>query len=471
MGKHFIFILLLFNMQIVIAQTFPQLYAEPYNPATPTPGQDWKSQYDIVKNIYEKWQKENPNKDILFESRRMYDDVAPCAHCPAPLALASNILPILKAMPNISSNPIVGDLELQYIIEKVNTDHGINCHKFFESVDEQIHSKKYDGQFKQVAEGVFEKFSSVVQITYRAPNLDEIIYYYKDKNNHFIQVIVDKNGKALYRYFEYTPSAYEQNPYHLPDLSAPDRPLSNAETYPMFPPEKTPVQTNEKSGQDKPGFISAKGNAQYNGKFEYASHVAEQLHIPKNFDIGKADGVVTVGDLHFLGGIHSTVKGHDVEVGILAPSGVKIATITGEASLIGKNPKESITIPYSLNIDPIGMGIDGHISTGVGPDGRHQAFEMRFLEPTSSSDSERKEYVTMSASQDEGHSIIYDLKKNYVSDNGSIYTTAAGRDSHGTFIGVSYAPAHNREDELITLKAQTTSGSTGVYITYTRALR
>ena len=394
-------------------------------------------------------------------------DIAPCTHCPAPYALLSSILPILKSLPNAGALQPIGDLQLQYAEAQISTSTGEGCKNIYQSYDERYEKKILDGDLIEVAGGILSKYSSVAQVTYTRTDLKSASYFYRDGANHVVQVIVDRDGKASFKYFEYTPHKIAKSGVNLPDLdTAPDSIMLAAPTVPT----QAAIQAPRKPAEGVDGH--------YTGSF-HAEVIQSQgvlKFLPTDVHLFNGEAGVSLAGAGAVTGTASTslAKGTNIDIRVVTGADQTqdaLIRYNVATTIDGKFKSQTVTVPVSVTVGTA-LGINGSVSdtrsSGGAP--RTQTMVMDFFEPIAGENAARKEYVTLAVNQTQGERITYDVKRTFNTGD-SIFTTSAGHDTVGGFVGVGYSPTKNPDGAVLQLKVVDELGHVAGYVSYSQAFK
>lgn len=436
-----------------------------------------QAKFNEAKAQYDVWGQTHPGmgyKDFNKEQA----DVAPCIHCPAPYALLSHILPILKALPNAAQIQPIGDLELQYAVAQTISKTGSHCSEIFQTFDEHLDKRTFDGQLVQVAEGVFDKYNQIAGLTYRAPGVDAAIYYYRDGANHVVQVIVDNKGSARFRYYEYTDKITEHDKVkaelnsHIPVLpNAVDsvvfiRQPQKPEVKPIVPQK---IATDLAVEPTKPSLIDGHYSGSVHADIVHSHGVFKVL--PTDMDVFDGAADVSVGKVKVSGTANTTVvSGHKVDVSVVMgddKAKTPLLHYNIATSVDGKVKNQTIVVPVTIDVGAK-LGVSGQISETRGAGTKTDVMVMDFFEPAVSGVQGKKEYVTVTVTQQQGQAIAYEAKRTFQTTE-STYTASAGQAAGGGFVGVGYTPNKNPNSESIQLRLVDEGGRVAGYATYSRS--
>lgn len=303
---------------------------------------------------YAKKAKDNENGvlDIsykLFREEEISRDNK-CRHCPKYLLLTEQIN---KVIDNIAKDPKtniseelpikINRLKFLYYTQALREKNGeIKCQRFMDLTPD-LKPTKFDGQFKLIAEDAL-KFNSVTDIQYINPNLKEVVYYYRGEGaekNIVVQAILTPGG-GKFRYYRYTPTALESNPYNLPDMN---------KIYPE--PERTPtladkIQYHDVDPHATPvlGLAATPDNYKLNFKAELEKR---NKYIPNNIHFVDASMNTEIGGgISVKGSSDTSIKGNVANLAIKNGNS-DLVLIDVDTKLNGRTDHR-ITIPYSIHI-------------------------------------------------------------------------------------------------------------------------
>lgn len=426
-----------------------------------------QASFNMMSGKLDNWQGVNPNL-TLQDAGKLSTDVAPCTHCAAPYALLLEVRKILKTLPGADKMPELGELELQTAIAQFKSFYVNSCTSVYETLDRQAHKRNLDGKFEQIAEGAFEKYSSIALIAYHPPDIKQTFYYYRDSNNHIVEVIVDSKGKAKFRLYNFTPK--------------PDAKIKNVEdTLPVIAgsePEMIKLPDPYKKTAPAPTQTFTAPVVGINGHYSSSLH-ADLIprdgilkFLPKDLTLYDGSGDVSYGVKKVSGKISSTLaQGHKVEISVVnGTDDNQDALIHYSASTTanGQFKEATVRIPLNLSIGTA-VGVTGEVSDArsLTAGSKEQRMVMAFFEPAVDGIRPRSEYVTVSVTQHEGQPVVYDLKKSFDTD-ASIISASAGKSATGAFVGVGYSPRKNQNQESLQIKFVDESGKVAGYATYFR---
>jgi hypothetical protein len=431
-------------------------------------------QINATRDKLLQWQLANPHLSIA-DNERLQHDLPSCTTCAAPFALFYQLREVLRKMPDYDHMQPLGELDLQFAVARLNSPNGIICKSIFTSFDQRAEVRNLDGQLKQISEGVFEKYSSIAMLTYHDPDLKDAIYYYRDSANHVVQVIVNNQGKATFRYYEYIPKNKEKIMPELPNLGDESVVSTRVET-------PAAVDKSPTLGADEFG-------AAFTGGFKIERVPREGVLaniIPKDVKVYTGKGKVQYQATELSGKISTTlINGHQMDISIGAVNGnpqEAYLYISAKASATGALQGQKITVPVNLNIGT-SLGIAGQVSemdTGAGGQNHENKMILNFFEPVSQSNEAKKDIVALTITQHQGLPISYDVKKSFITTE-SVYTATVGTQSavsgtldptltsSGAFVGLSYAPVKNKKGEMVVVKIVDDNGHLAGYATYSLA--
>jgi len=303
-------------------------------------------------------------------------------------------------------------------------------------------------------------------MAYLSPAYEKTFYYYRDNNNHIVEVIIDRNNKASFRVYDYKPKFTDNSAIlaHIPNMGS-EKPVAifNDEYYkPSATPKVESFSTSE-------NFV--------NGHYSSSIHTdvvprdGALKFIPKDITLYDGNGAIGFGKTKMLGKLSSAVaKGHVVEFSVVSGEDSTqdaIIRYTAATSVEGKFKNQKIVIPLSLNIGSNLMA-QGEISdTRTAGTVNEKKLIMQFFEPAIEGQRPRTEYVTVNVSQQVGQPVMYDLQRNFVTDS-STFMTTAGKAPTGGYIGVGVSPNKNPNGESVQIRFVDEDGHVAGYATYSR---
>ncbi len=303
----------------------------------------------------------NFNKSFIRSEEISGDNV--CIHCPKHILLTeqiNNVIDKLALDPKSKMSDElpakINRLKFLFYTEAIRSKKGgFDCQRHLD-VTPDLRPTKFDGQFKMLAEEVLP-FRAITEIQYMDPSLEEMVYYYRgegDDKNIIVQAILTKKG-GRFRYFRYTPSESESNPYNLPDM---DKPI---EAVAMEPLPTIPVST---SGQLS-GTTPAKPARISTTSVSYKTFIEKSdQQIPSNVHFIKADSTqeLSQGGLQVKGTSDVTIKGNIAKLNLITNGNKNLASLDLNTHLDGTSEK-MIVVPFSINIPAISKDIS---VTGAG---------------------------------------------------------------------------------------------------------
>ncbi len=302
--------------------------------------------------------KNNSYYKLLYEEEIASDQT--CSHCPKYLLLTEQIN---KVVDKIAKDPKlaisdevplrINNLKFLFYTQAIHERNGkLKCQRFMDLTPD-LKPTKFDGQFKLVAEDILP-YSSIASMQYMNPDLEETVYYYRgvdgDKNN-IVQAIFTRTG-GKFRYFKYTPTANEENPYNLPDLgnsSAPKYEPTPASTY-VFKPDVDP-----NAGPPAPPSFTD------NYKLTFKTEVEKQnKYVPKNvhFAAGSMEQVLIDG-FSLKGTTDLSLKGNQAKVAFKNGQS-DLVQVELETKLSGKTDHK-ILIPFSVRVLDVLPEVKGNV--------------------------------------------------------------------------------------------------------------
>jgi hypothetical protein len=323
---------------------------------------------EMVKMIRTTIKERRGKLDYLFEDRSKRVDG--CAHCPKYFELTDSvnkIVEVMKTDPKYKDNvemPVsLNKLKFMFYEIQSHTDDGtVKCNRYMDLKPDLTHTK-LDGQVKLLAEDVF-KFDGITHLQILDPNKDEIVYYYRGEGKQkdiIVQAILTKSG-GTFRYFRYTPTEEELDPYDLPVLSEADMsPKEREEMKKMY--AEIAKEERELEERLKPQIISTeelkivetpsasliskdKFDWEVDGKF-----AKNLLSLPKNTDIAKAvlsQGVLGTG-LRVNAQSVFSLKGNEANANIQNEKGESYVEFSVKTEITGKTERK-IAVPYSIRL-------------------------------------------------------------------------------------------------------------------------
>lgn len=300
-----------------------------------------------------------PDYRYKFEREEILKSDDSCRHCPKHLLLTEQIN---KALEKMSKDPKthlgneipvkINKLKFMYYEQAIENKNGQrDCLRFMDLTPD-LRPTKFDGQFKLLAEDVL-RFNSVTDIQYMNPQLDELVYYYRgegSEKNLVVQAILTKEG-GRFRYFRYTPTEGENNPYNLPDLDQryvnTDEPDSKAQALDKGNLDnilmdsgkstKTGVQT-DLIGSESLG-IKFKAEVEKRNKF-----------IPKDVHFVEAKmNQEGPGGIKIKATSDFSLKGNKANVALTSAGGSELMLIDLDTKLTGQT-NHRVTVPYSIRV-------------------------------------------------------------------------------------------------------------------------
>lgn len=303
---------------------------------------------DVV-NKFNEYKKRNPNVDFNLHFTEKVDQVETCYHCPKFLNLTSSVNKILDKASKDPKNvdldlPLqVKKLKMIYYVEKKRDENGnFHCQKYEDINLFFDRDVKMEGQAKLIAEEAFS-FPSIESMVINNPENERIVYYFRDPNqkNVFVQVVLEKDKTATLRYYSYTPTEAEANPYNLPDLGATKTKPIHTATF-----DKPDVDPNANKET-----ISSTAKSSTN-KFEmnFDPKLERRGILPRDYHLGTAriskeivEGMVLTGGSSF-----SVGKGSDASFKLTNDK--KDLVIVSLQTKLNGNTEHHVIVPYEINV-------------------------------------------------------------------------------------------------------------------------
>jgi len=339
---------------------------------------------EIFKQAKEAQKAGRNDGKFVLEKEEMVNDTGPCTHCPRYLALTSEVNKIIGKLakdPPKDSDIALSDLPVRlnrlkflfYTQKKQEEDGSVSCRRFMD-LTPNLRPTKFDGQFKLMAEEVF-KFSSVTDVQYMNPQVEETVYYYRGEgadSNVIVQAILTKEGGRL-RTFRYYPTEQEKNPYNLPDMNKVYTDVqekriipiviseSNSTTNPRgisylehtSAEEKKKIEAaieENKKALDEMGDSEQPllGQGKYDMKFK-AEVEKRNKYIPKNIHFVEASAdQELLGDLSMKASSDLSLKGNEAKLA-LKKGGDDLMLVEVKTKLNGKTDHK-IIVPFSVQM-------------------------------------------------------------------------------------------------------------------------
>lgn len=176
---------------------------------------------DLGKKLDE-FRKKNPAYELKLRSE-LRTPQKDCENCPQYMNLVSRVNDILAKIavdPKNQGENIpreVHKLKMLYFYQVSRSlDGKIKCRRIGDLLSE-MQVSELDGQARFMADEVFS-LGSVQNALFENPDTSELIYYFRDDSQPqvLIQVSWKKDKDPVIRYYAYTPSENETNPYHIP---------------------------------------------------------------------------------------------------------------------------------------------------------------------------------------------------------------------------------------------------------------
>jgi hypothetical protein len=314
--------------------------------------------------------KTNPKADFtynLFREEELKNDQS-CPTCPKYLLLTDEINKVVDKMakdPKLATSDElpakINHLKFLYYEQGIHErDGGTRCQRFSDLTPD-LKPIKFDGQFKLLAEDTLN-FKNITTIQYMNPDLDEVVYYYKGQNENdkdiIVQAIMTRNG-GKFRYYRYTPSEKEANPYNLPDMTktyGPKYEPRPADNYTFKDKADAPAPQSTTPG------TAAVGTENY--KLTFKAEVEKRNKwIPKNihFVEGKIDQDL-FGDVKIKANSDLSAKGNQAHLA-LKNGASDLVVLDVDTKLNGKT-EHKVTIPFSVRVVEDVPEIKGGVEVG-----------------------------------------------------------------------------------------------------------
>jgi hypothetical protein len=297
-----------------------------------------------IKEAMDNAKKENPNWRYKFEKEEAINAKS-CGHCPVHLLLAEQINDVVETMAKDPKAPAelpvkINRLKFLYYTVAMKEINGKKDCKRYMDYTPDLKPTRFDGQFRLMAEDVLS-FSKVNSFQYINPEMEEVIYYYRgegSEKNIVVQAIMNKEG-GKFRYYRYTPTAAETNPYNLPDMSSVDA------------PEKAQSTGNEalsSSTAAAPG-TPAKSTDGLDIKFKADVKMQNKI-IPKNvYFVAATFEQEIVEGLKVKATSDTSLKGNSAVMFLKAPDGSDLGQINLDTKISGET-NYKVTVPYSVRV-------------------------------------------------------------------------------------------------------------------------
>ncbi|MDO9182142.1 MAG: hypothetical protein Q7U04_07025 [Bacteriovorax sp.] len=318
-------------------------------------------------------QKVDLGHKLFYEEEIKDKSITACTHCPRFITLTGQINKVVDKLSkdskvNISVEQFskLNNLKFLYYTQALRDQKGnVLCQRFLDLTSD-LSPTKFDGQFKLVAEDVL-KFEYITEIQYMNPNLEELVYYYRgvgEDKNIIIQAILTKTG-GKFRYFRYTPSQKEGNPYNLPDFE-----LVKAKSNLSILPDtlaKGPYEVSEAmttADKVQMDIAVAKSNNQPD-KYDLQLKTELEKHgqyLPKNIHLLDASFNTNLGsDLSIQGNNKTSVKSNIAHLGF--KNGDDELVSADAKTSTGGDTEFKVSLPITIRVleDSIGLKVAGAI--------------------------------------------------------------------------------------------------------------
>lgn len=287
-----------------------------------------------------------------------------CIHCPKHLLLTEQINKVMDTMAKDPSKNLGKELPIKinhlkflyYTQALVDNNGNIDCKRYMDHTPD-LKPTKFDGQFNLIAEDAL-RFDAVTSIQYMNPEFKEMVYYYKGEGANsdiVVQAILTKDG-GKFRYFRYTPSDLEKNPYNLPDMGKSDGPdksfLSEtpvAKAYIVsgstIPGEPALFNTNADEGAIGSAKIGTDGLS-----VKFKSDIDKQHKIiPKNIHFLETNVDQEFGGLKIKATSDTSLKGNSAKMSLKKEGGDDLVTVDLDTKFSGKS-EHRVSVPYSIRV-------------------------------------------------------------------------------------------------------------------------
>ncbi|MBC7429418.1 MAG: hypothetical protein H7336_12445 [Bacteriovorax sp.] len=278
-----------------------------------------------------------------------------CDHCPRHFELASSInkiLDVMKKDPNLSENeeiPVhINRLKFLYYVVKVRLPGGgLKCSRYNDYTAD-LRPTKFDGKMQLMAEDVF-KFNSMSSVQVMDPSREEILYYYRgegEQSNIIVQAELSKKG-GKFRYYNYTPTADEKNPYNLPSIDSrseriEESPKRNAVAAVYSADTK---QTNQTPSLENAAVKKEKYNFDFDPTVEVKHYIPQNVHIAK----GDMEQEILGTGISVKGQSEISLKENTAKMHLQNKAGKSLIELDMKATIQGKITKK-LTIPFEVRL-------------------------------------------------------------------------------------------------------------------------
>lgn len=307
--------------------------------------------------------KSNPYYRLLREDEIRNDQT--CTHCPKYLLLTEAVNKVVEKMAQDPKAPDelptkITKLKFMFYTQALRERDGtISCKRFMDYTPD-LRPTKFDGQFKLMAEDVL-KFNAVTEIHYMNPDAEETVYYYRgegEEKNTILQAILTKNG-GKFRYYRYTPSEQEENPYNLPGMreSTPPKnevlPASN-----FVAKDAKDILPQSEGGGSVTGLKAKEG---YQVKFKTEVEKRNKI-IPNNVHFVEAQvDQDLIGEFNVKGTSDVSLSGNEARFAI-KKEGTDLVLIDLNTRLNGKT-EHKVVVPFSMRVFDELPGVKGRVES------------------------------------------------------------------------------------------------------------
>ncbi len=299
-----------------------------------------------------------------------------CSHCPKYLLLTEQVNKVAQKIaqdPKLSISdelPVnINRLKFLYYTEAMRNENGEIVCKRYMDLTPDLKPTKFDGQFKLIAADAL-KYEAVTDVQFLNPDVEEVVYYYRgdgDQKDIIVQAIFTKKG-GRFRYFKYTPTEKELNPYNLPDLKQ----ESGSFKVESFLADDTNLKNN--ATKEAPAVSPAPAatvptvqgsyDVNFGTKYENFNHTP----IPRNihFVDAKVDHEI-FGGVKIQGSSDTSLRGNQARMALKNADGNDLLLVDVDTKMSGKT-EHNIRIPYSVRVFDSAPKVQGNLQTGTNAD-------------------------------------------------------------------------------------------------------
>lgn len=302
---------------------------------------------NAVVNKFNEIKKRNPNIDFKLRGSEEVE-VKTCVNCPRFLNLASSINSILE---KASKDPKFEDDELPskvkklkmiyYVVKKREADGSVRCQTFDNGNFIFDRDAKMEGQAKLISEQAFS-IPSLESLTLNREDTDQLVYYFRDpdQKNVLVQVVQNKNQNAVIRYYSYTPTEKEKNPYNLPDLG---------ETPPKKRKDIRPIEIH--SEENTADLKPTDPNNYFNYKFD--TKVEKRGFLPRDVKLMDASVSKELLDGFILRGENETRLARGNETSLKLTDGTREYVAVAVRTKLNGTVEHSVIVPYKIDLGSV----------------------------------------------------------------------------------------------------------------------